>query len=178
MRVTIDHREEITDLLGRKRLYCVDCTIEFSEEEKAIIRSRGLQEHLVPIPSGYLVVPDPYELRRAYVLKFVIASAVCVAGFILSLFDRYGPLSLFAAIMAIAGVIYASWCLNRIFFPKDEKSDHITLDTVIKRGRFCVRTFSPAEAKSVADQLESGLAGTKDFLTVSAEMPPGRTVEL
>jgi hypothetical protein len=46
MRVVIDHRQLLTGL-GSKISQFVDCTVQFSEEEKAIIKKRGLGDHII-----------------------------------------------------------------------------------------------------------------------------------
>lgn len=51
MQVTIQHRQKDA-LLPRKKLYYVDCTVLFTEEEKAIIHERGLRRHYITTDSG------------------------------------------------------------------------------------------------------------------------------
>jgi hypothetical protein len=55
MRVVIDHRQQVTGL-GSKISQFVECIVQFSEEEKAIIRARGLGDHII--------VVDPPSPRR------------------------------------------------------------------------------------------------------------------
>src|SRR3990167_9638207 len=47
MLVTIEHREQAAGVTGAKRQYFVDCTVEFSEEERAIIKARDLYSHFL-----------------------------------------------------------------------------------------------------------------------------------
>ena len=42
MRVTIEHRETTTGMTGNHKDCYIDCQVEFSEEEKAIIKARDL----------------------------------------------------------------------------------------------------------------------------------------
>jgi hypothetical protein len=42
MRVTIEHREETSGLLRNHKEYYVDCRVEFSEEERSVIKERNL----------------------------------------------------------------------------------------------------------------------------------------
>jgi hypothetical protein len=57
VRVTIRTREQ-DGLLPSKKLYFTDCTVLFSEEEKAIVQARGLGQH-------YFVVGSEGQTRRA-----------------------------------------------------------------------------------------------------------------
>ena len=42
MRITFNHREETAGLTGNDHHYFLDCEVLFSEEEKAIVQTRGL----------------------------------------------------------------------------------------------------------------------------------------
>ena len=58
MRVTIEHREATTGVLNNHKDCYVDCTVNFSEEERAIIKARDLYREgftvrtSTPLPSG------------------------------------------------------------------------------------------------------------------------------
>ena len=58
MRVTIEHREQTAGVIGSKKDCYVDCTVEFSEEERAIIKERDLYREgftvrtSTPVPSS------------------------------------------------------------------------------------------------------------------------------
>jgi len=45
MRVTIEHRKQAVGLTGKNRRYFVDCTVDLSQEERAIVENRGLQPY-------------------------------------------------------------------------------------------------------------------------------------
>ncbi len=47
MRVSIEHTEKKTGLIRKKTHYCVTCKVNFSEEEKQIIKQRDLGETVV-----------------------------------------------------------------------------------------------------------------------------------
>src|SRR6266568_7554570 len=47
MRVTIDHREAIS-VFGRTQFF-IDCTVQFSEAERAVIRNRQLGDHHIAV---------------------------------------------------------------------------------------------------------------------------------
>ena len=66
MRVTIDHRQQTTGL-GSKTSQFVDCVVLFSEEEKAIIKVRGLTDHLIVVDP-----PSPPPSYREYMIAGVL----------------------------------------------------------------------------------------------------------
>src|SRR5690349_5928248 len=76
MRVTIQHREEVAGLVGDKRQYYVDCTVVFSEEEKAIIRVRGLNDHFIvaeaPTPPPAMFLYMAAGVMMAFTPLFVL----------------------------------------------------------------------------------------------------------
>jgi hypothetical protein len=77
VRVTIQHRQE-DGLLPNKKRYYVDCTVLFSEEEKAIISERGLGQHYIVADSE---MPPPAPSHRTLgTLLQVLASVILLGG--------------------------------------------------------------------------------------------------
>src|SRR6516162_5854368 len=66
MRVTIDHRQQTTGLGGTQSQF-VDCTVQFSEEERAIIKFRGLTDHLIVLDN-----PRPPPSYREYMTAGIL----------------------------------------------------------------------------------------------------------
>src|SRR5882757_9774281 len=66
MRVTIDHRE-VLSAFGRIHFY-IDCTVQFSEAERAVIRNRQLGDHSIQVGGA---VPRFRHLRG-----FAIANGI------------------------------------------------------------------------------------------------------
>src|ERR1700733_12241873 len=89
MRVTIDHRQQNTGL-GSTISQFVECTVQFSEEEKAIIRVRGLNDHIIVLDP-----PSPPPSYREYMTAGILqgfAPLFAIIGFgliILSIFDAF-----------------------------------------------------------------------------------------
>jgi hypothetical protein len=54
MRVTIKHRDELAGILGDKRKFLLDVSIEFSQEERAIIEKRKLYHTEFDLTPGFL----------------------------------------------------------------------------------------------------------------------------
>src|SRR5262249_39422434 len=108
MRVTMRHREEGTGITGKWRNYFVDCVIEFSEEELAIIRARSLYDQIVV--SGLLAPSPPPLSRNAPFWLRSIAPLTAATGFIIaiqSLFTKVGAaLGVFLLLIAAAFWLY------------------------------------------------------------------------
>jgi hypothetical protein len=49
VRVTVEHRERTSGVLQNRKEYYIDCRVEFSEEERSIIKERDLYRNGFPI---------------------------------------------------------------------------------------------------------------------------------
>ena len=179
MRVTIEHREETTGVTGKGRNYFVDCAVEFSEEEKAIIRARGLFDH------GFsMLAAEPLPSQVAYVGSGVIRTigrlliVVAVVWGIISAFSGHGdgptPFLLFLGI----GLEIYGWMKGRSQDKRIEAPDQtITLGKLMSAG-FKVHALDPAQAKAIDEQVRSELARLKALIAESAEVRARQTFEL
>jgi hypothetical protein len=179
MRVTVEHREEAAGLGGQKRNYFVDCAIEFSEEEKAIIKARRLYDQIVT--SGYFS-PPPSRLSQnaAPWLRAVVAPVAAMIGLIVgiqSAFTHVGEGASFLLLLAAGGL----WAYG---FFEERKQDAlsekvtITIRNIIDRKRFSIYASSPAQAKAIDEDLREKLVALKSFIAGSAEIAPKQTFEL
>jgi hypothetical protein len=65
MRVTIEHREESAGILGSTKHHFVDCSVEFSEEEKAIIKRATSMLIILRSALRYRLQPERPSPARA-----------------------------------------------------------------------------------------------------------------
>src|ERR1700722_2011086 len=91
MRVTIDHRQQMTGLGGTQSQF-VACTVQFSEEEKAIIRVRGLADPLI-----VLAPPRPPPSYREYM----------TAGILLAFSPLIGLIGFWTLVYSILNLIFS-----------------------------------------------------------------------
>jgi hypothetical protein len=173
MRVTIEHREEATGVSRSKRNYFVDCNIQLSEEERAIIRARGLQEHFFTT-EGARPPRTSASFAAAPALKGC-APLIGVAGFIWGLFGGGTPagLMLFGAIGMFA---YGFYIDLQPMGAAEEQT--ITLGRLLRMPKFSVFAPSPSQAKEIDAQLREKLANVKSNLVASAEIEKKQTFEL
>jgi hypothetical protein len=181
VRVTIKTREE-DGLLPTKKLYFVDSTVLFSEEEKAIIQARGLGQH-------YFVVdpesPPPSNSQRtlATVLK-VLAPLVflggCVGGLGMTIAGKGAGgdgLTGFSFIAALA-IYLAGVAVKRHVRIAEQPQQTITLQQLLGHPTFSIYAIDNARAKAIGDELRSTLGRVKDGLLVNRDIEQAETFEL
>ena len=181
MRVTIKHRQEDGLLPSAKRHY-VDCTVLFSEEEKAIIRGRGLGAHyIVADPEA----PPPRAssstvarlLKALAPLVFVVG---CVAGVGMSVAgnnrggDGVGGFLAFAALAMFLGGI----ALNRHVRVAEQPQQIVSLGRLLNNPTFSVYAIDNARAKVVDIELRETLTRLKEGLLVNRDLIAAETFEL
>jgi len=173
MRVTIEHREEGAGLSGSKKHYFVDCAIDFSEEEKAIIKSRGLYDHHFTIDGA-----EPPRTTGNFIGAGALkgfAPIIGLGGFIWGVFGggSLAGLLVFGAI----GMYIAGFFMDRK--PVGEAlSQTINVRRLINNPRFTVFAPDPAYAKGLEGQIREDLTNLKTLITESAEVRAKQTFEL
>jgi hypothetical protein len=165
MRVTIDHREETTGLAGNKRNYFVDCLVELSEEERAIIKARSLYDHYF-IAKGAEPPRSTADFIGAGFLKGS-APIIGIIGFVWGIFGGGAPATLmfFGAIgMAVAGFVMDRKPMG------EAEPQTINCRRLLGNPRITIYAPDPAVAKIAEDELTQNLANLKSLITESAEI--------
>jgi hypothetical protein len=186
MRVSIDHRQRTTGLGSQKSQFVI-CTVQFNEEEKAIIAVRGLLDHIIVLDP-----PSPPPSRREYMTAGILQGfaplfAIIGAGLIfLSIYDAMsggrsgGSYGALGALLLIGSPI--GWAIGflmdrsidiRFTHPKQ----HITVREMLLR-RFTVYSPDPAYSDLVVEQIRERLAILKSVISGSAEMGQKQSYEL
>lgn len=181
MRVTFKHREE--QEFGGKSYY-VDCTVLFSEEEKAVIRARefgrGMRFHS-PRRAADLtareravgtiwVFADSIHLLTVFIpLGAFIWAATAIEGGT----SFFGPLFVFGA-----PVVYlvSKYMAHRDDHSRDDQ--FVTFDHLFAGRPFTVWAFNPMDAKQKESEIEQTFAAFKQQINESTELGQNRTVEL
>jgi hypothetical protein len=179
MRVTIDHRQQTTGL-GSSQSQFVECLVQFSEEEKAIIRVRGLSDHIVVLDP-----PSPPPTYREYMTAGVLRGFSPLAGVI-----GFGLLlsSIFTGGQnaALGGLLFfgspIAWAVG---FLMDRSMDirfthpkqHVSIRAMLV-GPFTVYSPDPSYSDLVVEQIRERLALLKQIISGSAEMRQKQTYEL
>jgi hypothetical protein len=181
VRVTIQHRQEDGLLPSAKRHY-VDCTVLFSEEEKAIIRGRGLGAHYIVVDPE---IPPPAAssstvARMLKALAPLVLLGGCVAGIGMSVAgnsrsgDGVTAFSAFAALAMFLGGI----AFNRHVRVAEQPQQIVALSRLLSNPTFSVYAIDNARAKAVDIELRDSLARLKEGLLVNRDLTAAETFEL
>jgi hypothetical protein len=175
MRVTLEHREATTGLLNNHKECYVDCTVNFSEEERAIVKQRDLYGEgfsvrtSTPLPSGRSIwgtglmrFAGPFMIVGAFI--WGLAGGGNLAG-----------LTLFAGI----GFVVYGWLRAR----KEDKrivsdEQHITVKQLLSKPAFTVHAWNPAAAKGIENDIREHLVFLKNLIKDSAEIKAKQTFEI
>jgi hypothetical protein len=175
MRVTIEHREATSGVLGNHKDCYVDCTVNFSEEERAIIKERDLYREgfivrtSTPLPSGS-------SMLGTGLMRFV-GPFMIIGGFIWGLADggNAAGLILFAGI----GFVIYGWLRSRREDKRLESNDQdITIKQLFNKPTFTVHAWNPAAAKGIEEEIRENLASLKGVIQNSAQIQVKQTFEL
>jgi hypothetical protein len=186
MRVVIEHRQVVTGL-GSKISQFVDCTVQFSEEEKAIVKKRGLGDHIIVLDP-----PTPPPAYREYMTAGILqgfAPLFAMIGLALIFFTVFDTLSggrnsgstgLFGVLLFVGSPI--GWAIG---FLMDRSMDirfthpkqHVSIRSMLA-GPFTVFSPDPAYSDLVVDQIRERLTFLKLVISGSAEPRQRQTYEL
>ena len=179
MRVTIDHSQESTGL-GSKTSQFVDCVVLFSEEEKAIIKVRGLTDHVIVVDP-----PSPPPSYREYMIAGVLqgfAPFFVLVGFVLifSAIFAGGGYAILGVLLVIftpigwgIGFLMDRYMNVRFTHPKQ----HISVRAMLA-GPFRVYSPDPAYSDLVVDQIRERLTFLKQTIVGSADLRERQSYEL
>lgn len=179
MRVTIEHHQETTGL-GSKTSQFVDCVVLFSEEEKAIIKVRGLNDHVIVVDP-----PSPPPSYREYMTAGVLqgfAPFFVLVGFLLIFSGIFagGGYAIVGALLVVLTPI--GWAIGflmdrymnvRFTHPKQ----HISVRAMLA-GPFRVYSPDPAYSDLVVDQIRERLTFLKQMIVGSADLRERQSYEL
>ena len=181
MRVTIEHREEISGLTNTKKDTYIDCNVIFSEEEKAIIKERDLYG------SGFTIrtsTPLPSKTFSAATIVFRLAGVILVVVSLLrGIYEALAhvptysvawPLFLSGAALGIWGWWRGRKEDNR--FESDEQT--VSIAQLLSKPRFTVHAWNPAAAKGLDQQVRENLTNLKNLIQDSAGIKERQSFEL
>lgn len=171
MQVTVNHREETAGLTGRQRNYFVDCDILFSEEERATIEARALQQHSFEVTGARPPRSSSHYIGAGFMRG--LSPIVGIVGIVLAFFSGFGGLLIFlAVVMFVAGFVMDRRPAG------DAKPQHVTLGRLVTNPRLTIYAYDPADAARIDDELRETLANIKNRLVINAEVRTKETFEL
>jgi hypothetical protein len=175
MRVTIEHRETTAGVLGNHKDCYVDCSVAFSEEERAIIKTRDLSGEAFTIRAS-TPLPSKTQFFSTNAMR-MIGRIMMVAGVIWGIAGGGTPTGLLFFVGA--GLEIYGWIRTRTEdkrFSSDEQQ--ITIKQLLNKPTFTVHAWNAAGAKVIEEEIRENLIGIKNLIQNSAELKAKQTFEL
>lgn len=181
MRVTIEHREATSGVLANHKESYIDCTVNFSEEERAIISERDLYREGFPIRSS-TPLPTKTEFFSTNIMRF-IGRLMIIGGFFYGLIveglagahtNIGGPVLAIGIGLEIYGWVRTHKENKR--FESDEQV--VTVKQLLNTPTFTVHAGNPAFAKAIEEEIREHLATLKNIIQGSAQIQAKQTFEL
>ena len=138
MRVTIDHREALS-VFGRKHFF-VDCTVLFSEAERAIIKNRQLGDHAIVVDGDTPVFRSiaAYKIRIVALTFVFLLSAVCIIPALVVIPMLELNSGWWLLLVMLCG---GTWGYRRYLekqYKKSNEERHVSLSQMLKNSKFTV----------------------------------------
>jgi hypothetical protein len=181
MRVTIEHREATTGVLNNHKESYVDCTVNFSEEERALVKERDLYGEGFNIRTS-----TPFPTQTAAFGTGIMRLAgrlMIVGGLFYGLIVEglaHAPTNFGAPILFIGiGLEVWGWIRSRKEDKRfEEDEQRITIKGLLNSPTFTVHAWNPAIAKGIEEQIREHLVSLKSLIKDSAEIQAKQTFEL
>jgi hypothetical protein len=173
MRVTIEHREQTTGVIGNHKECYLDCKVEFSEEERAIIKARDLYDE------GFTVRTSTPAPKRTTIygtnLMRLVGRVAMVAGVILGIAGTNFGFLFFVGL----GLEIWGWLRYRAEERRmDSEEQTITVKQLLSNPVFSIHAWSAGYAKIIDEEVREHLVKLKNLIELSAEVRATQTFEL
>jgi len=180
MRVTIEHREQTTGVVKNHKDCYVDCKVEFSEEERAIIKARDLYREGFTVRTS-TPVPTATAFFSTNIMR-VIGRFMIIGGFVYAIIEGLAhlPTNYGGPIFFIgAGLEIYGWVRARKEDKRFENSEQtITIKQLLSNPSFTVHAWNAGLAKGIDQEIREHLVYLKGLLKDSAQLQAKQTFEL
>src|SRR5579862_1647355 len=181
MRVTIEHREVATGVIKNHKESYVDCTVNLSEEERAIVKERDLYGEGFTVRTS-TPLPTQTHFFSTGIMR-VVGRFMMIGGFIYGMFveglahanTNFGAPILFIGI----GLEVYGWLRTRKEDKRIESDEQrITVKQLLNKPAFTVHAWNPAAAKGIEQDIREHLTSLKYIIQNSAQIQAKQTFEL
>jgi hypothetical protein len=181
MRITIGHREVASGVRGNHKDCYVDCTVNFSEEEQAIIKARDLYRE------GFSVrTSTPLPTRSSVLgtgLMRSVGPIMIVGGLLYGMIveglaharTNFGAPVLF---IGIGLTVFGFWRSRKEDQRFESSEQEVTVKQLLGKPTFTVHAWNPAAAKGIEEGIRDNLVALKSLLQNSAQLQARQTFEL
>lgn len=178
MRALIEHRGRY-GIFGFKPQFTLYLLIEFSNEERAIVRARALQNYNFDLSPGYLGSSESRFSREALAAMTIGGIALFGIGFlcmfVAAAVSAFGPVAL---LCLAAGVILFWQAQGARRHEESANLKALTLGYLIDNPSISIQTIDPGQAPLLEDNIRVRLAKLKHFLTQTHELTTPRGFEV
>lgn len=180
MRVTIEHREQPSGMLGNHTECYIDCNVEFSEEERAIVKARNLYRE------GFMIRASTPQVTRVGFwgsgLMRIAGRVLIVVGILRALYEGFGHVPTnYGVPLFVLGIVLEVWGFvrqRRANKRMDNPDQEISIKQLLSNPRFTVHTMNAAVSKVFEDEIRENLTGLKNLIQNSADLRTKQTFEL
>jgi hypothetical protein len=173
MRVTIEHREATTGVLNNHKDCYVDCSVNFTEEERAIVKERDLYGEGFNIRTS-----TPLPTKTAFFstnIMRVLGRFMMIGGVILGIAGtNFGFLFFVGLGLEIWGWIRTRTEDKRI----QEDEQRVTVKQLLNTPTFTVHAWNAGYAKTIENDIREHLVSLKNLIKDSAQIQTKQTFEL
>jgi hypothetical protein len=187
MRASIEHQQRTTGLGGTQSQF-VECVVQFTEEELAIIRARGLGKHLIVLDH-----PRPSPSYREYMTAGVLqafAPLFAFIGFMLLVLALMGSLvpgaGTFRGYAALGAFLFfgapigwaVGYLMDRAISHRLTNPKQFVTIRDMQLEPFTVHSPDPAYSDVIVDQIKEQLTILRAIIVRSAEVRQRQTFEI
>ena len=178
MRAFIEHRGHY-GFLGFNPRFTLYLQIEFSNEERAIVRTRALQNYIFDLSPGYLGSSESRYSREMLAAMEMGGIALFILGF-LSIFiaaavSAFGPATLACIVVGVVLFWYAQSAKRR---EQSAFLKELTLGFLLDNPAISIQTLNPGQAPLLEENVRLRLSKLKHFLSQTHELATQRAFEM
>lgn len=178
MRAFVEHRGHY-GLLGFNPRFTLYLNIEFSNEERAIVQTRALQNYIFDLSPGYLGTSESRYSGDTLALMETSGLALFLIGF-LSIFvaaavSAFGPVTLLCIVAGVMLFWHAQSAKRR---EQSAYLKQLTLGYLLDKPSISIQTIDPGQAPLLEENIRLRLAKLKHFLSQTHELATQRAFEM
>lgn len=181
MRVTIEHREVASGVLNNHKDCYLDCTVDFSEEERAIVKARDLYDNGFEIRAA-TPLPTQTRLFSTGIIR-AVGRFTLVAGIGYMIYSSFihpatEPLGGLLFVVGLGLEIYGRLRARKEDKRVETSEQNITIGQLLNNPKFTVHDWNPAAAEGIEQDVRERLVGLKNLIRNSAQIQAKQTFEL
>jgi hypothetical protein len=177
VRASIEHKGHY-GFLGFNPQFILHLDIQFSNEERAIIRTRALQDYVFDLSPGFLAGSEsghsPEALTAFAIGGFWLFAAGIFVIFLAAIVPAFGTLAL---LMLSGGPVLFWYAFVAKRRAEGGALKQVTVGYLVENPALAVRALNPGQASTLDENIRRQLANLKHFLTATHGLAAPRDFE-